>query len=131
MRATWLSLVLYLKPPLLNSLYQMVITGFYTNWSKLFFLDTTRKKLRWPQVGGDRQNSKNGWVTNNVGGGAEWVEVVNKWGVWPLCVLSGHASLFNCCLGNEHTCFCKPGEYFLNFFNYLSLLLKILVPNIS
>ena len=28
---TSLSLVVYLKPPLLNSLHQMVITGFYTN----------------------------------------------------------------------------------------------------
>ena len=45
-----------------------------------FFLDTTRKKLRWPQVGGDQKNSKNGWVTNNVSGGGG-VKFVNKWGV--------------------------------------------------
>ena len=43
-----------------------------------FFLDTTRKKLRWPQVGGDQKNSKNGWVTNNVsGGGGGWSLLIN------------------------------------------------------
>ena len=35
MRTSWLSLALYLKPPLLISHHQMVITGFYTNWSNV------------------------------------------------------------------------------------------------
>ena len=42
-----------------------------------------------------------------------------------------NASLFNHCLGSKYTCLCEPGEYFLNFFNYHSLPLKVLVKTVA
>ena len=52
------------------------------------YLDTIRERLRCCEVGTggeSKQNSKNGWVTNNEGGGG----VVNKWGILnPLQTMS-------------------------------------------
>ena len=85
LRTTWLSLVLYLKPLLLNSLY-LVITGFYTNWS-----NTIRERLKWREIGG-LNNSKNGWVTNN---GGLLINAV----LWPLC------KLWKCLLNSRNALF--------------------------
>ena len=67
------TLALYLIPPLFNSLYQMVTTGFCINWSNVFGYNFRRADILWSC--GGYQNFKNGGMG---GGGGEG---------WPYCKL--------------------------------------------
>ena len=75
LRTAWVCLASYLKPPLLDGLYHIVITRFYTNSSIWIQLEKGQDDIKLRR---SLKSSKNGWLTNNGWGGGG---VVNNWGV--------------------------------------------------
>ena len=47
LRTTWVSLALYLKSPLPDSLHQIVITSLYKNWSNVFGYNQRKTEILW------------------------------------------------------------------------------------
>lgn len=85
LRTAWVCLASYLKPPLLDGLYHILITRFYTNSSIWIQLEKGQDDIKLRR---SLKSSKNGWLTNNGWGGGELLIIG---GFWPLCKLC-------CCL---------------------------------